>query len=153
MNKLLLPILTATLLPFASAQAAPGKTYGGFAPKTRFILVVVERESIQTKGTTTKQNARVPEGTPDYAIGDNVKFKIGKKGALQLDEERIQFQEGTETVNYYSNAAAAAGQKGDEATVRKSAKGEAKKAKVIFYTYKMDGLELVTNRVTYSFAK
>jgi len=154
MKKLLLPILAASLFPLATAQAAPGKTYGGFAPKSRFILVVVDRESVKTDGFDVKQNARIPKDIPTYDIGENVKFKIGAQGALLIDESRIRFRDSTDRVNYYSNAAPEEGQKGHVATVRKGPKGKnAVAAEVTFYSYQIKGLTVVTNRVTYKLAK
>lgn len=154
MKNLLLPILAASLVPLVSAHAAPGKTYGGFAPKKKFVLVVVDRESVRTEGFSVKRNAKIPKGIPKFSIGDNVTFKIGLKGNLLIDESRIKFREGTDRVNYYSNKAPSESEEGNVATVRKGPKGKnATSAEITFYTYKTEGFTLITNRVTYKLDK
>jgi hypothetical protein len=153
MKLLLLPIAASMLLP-ATALAAPGKLYGGFAPKKKIVLVVVDRESVRTEGLKVKNNAKIPKGIPNFSVGDNVTLKIGPKGALLIDESRIKFRDSTDRVNYYSNKAPDEGEKGNVATIRKGKKGKnAISGEITFYTYKTEGLKLITNRVTYELAK
>lgn len=153
MKLLLLPIVASMLLP-ATALAAPGKLYGGFAPKKKIVLVVVDRESVRTEGLTVKNNAKIPKDIPKFSIGDNITLKIGPRGALLIDDYRIKFQEGTDRVNYYSNKAPSEGEKGNVATIKKGKKGKnAVAGEITFYTYKTEGFKLITNRVTYDLAK
>lgn len=104
MKLLLLPIIASALLP-ATAAAAPGKLFGGFAPKKKIVLVVTDRESVRTEGVSIKNNARIPKGIPKFSIGDNVTLKIGPQGALLIDDYRIPFRRETERVNYYASKA------------------------------------------------
>jgi hypothetical protein len=153
MKLLLLPIAASFLLP-ATAMAAPGKLFGGFAPKKKIVLVVVGRESTRTQGTTVNNNARIPSGIPNFSIGDNVTMKIGARGALLVDEFKIPFRRETESTNYYANRPPSEGAKGNAATLEKSSNGRnAIAGEITFYTYRTKGLVVTTNRVTYELAK
>lgn len=153
MKLLLIPVIAAVLMP-AAASAAPGKLFGGFPPKKKIVLVVVDRESVRTRGVKVVNDAPIPKGVPEYSLGDNVTLKIGQTGALLIDNFKIPFRRDTDGVNYYSSKAPSSGAKGNSAKIKKSANGKnAVAAEVTFYTYRAQGTTLITNKVTYQLAK
>ncbi|MES2440171.1 MAG: hypothetical protein V4584_13970 [Verrucomicrobiota bacterium] len=151
MNQSLLSILIGcgTLLPLAKLEAAPGKTYGGFAPGKTFTFTVDEKKSYKTKGVKLTKNAPVTDGVPDFAEGESVKFTIGKKGQLKGPGFSITHRTSEEGENFYSNNPSASSSKGDAARVEKTPKGRPTEATLTFYRISFSGFIPVTNTVTY----
>lgn len=153
MNKLLLPILAGTFLPFANLHAAPGKTFGGFVPKYSFTLVVTDVESVRTKGVSVNDNAKIPKGIPKYDIGENVKFKIGAKGGLNVADYTMRLRDEAGNRNFYADNADSNETLPNSAIVRKGSKGKANKVTLTLYKYSLSGITPVINKVTYVLEK
>lgn len=151
MKTLLIPILAGALLPLSTLEA---KTYGGFKAGKTFKLTVTDRESVRTKNGDVDRGVPIPKDLPNFKVGQTVKFKIGKQGALRGPGFKIDFEESSKKTNVYSNEPDnSSASKGDAAVVRKNDSKQPTKATVTFYKYKISGFKLVTNSVTYKFGK
>ena len=69
----------AVLLPLGQIQA---KTFGSFTPNKMFTLELTAKESFKVKPGGARKNSGIPNGVPNFKIGQKVKFKIGSKGQL-----------------------------------------------------------------------
>ena len=66
----------AVLLPLGQIQA---KTFGSFTPNKMFTLELTAKESFKVKPGGARKNSGIPNGVPNFKIGQKVKFKIGSK--------------------------------------------------------------------------
>lgn len=152
MHQLTLSLLIAcaSLLPIASAEAAGpvGKTYGNFAPETRFALTVVKRVTTRTKGRDVDRNVSIPKELPGFREGRRIRFTIGKHGQLTGPGFSIDFRKGKRSANVYAEASTKSLSKGAAATVVKA--GDIPTGAVIsFYKAGFYHWRPVTYSVTY----
>jgi hypothetical protein len=115
-------IACASLLPFTRAEAAGpvGKTYGNFAPETKFALTVVKRTTTRTKGRDVDKNVSVPAELPRFREGRRIRLTIGKHGQLTGPGFSIDFRKGKRSANVYAEASTKTLLKGAAATVVKA---------------------------------
>jgi hypothetical protein len=139
MKYLLLPLLVGctALLPTTPLRA---ETFGDFTAGQTFTLKVTERETTRTKGLKTATNVALPAGIPDFAVGENVKFTIGRQGQLKGPGFVITFRRGTDRVNFYANRPTLSSPSGDAAAVRKNLRGKPVRAALTFYDFNFSGL-------------
>ncbi|MEO5716181.1 MAG: hypothetical protein ABIT37_22060 [Luteolibacter sp.] len=152
MKTLLLPIIVAagTLIPVSHLNA---ETFGGFETGKKFTLTVTDRTSTKTKGDNVTKNAPIPDGIPDFAEGQKVRFRIGAKGNLVGGEFNINFRRETGDVVIYSNNPTFSKPHGDAATVTKNSNGKPVAATLTFYRFRFSGFIPVTNTVNYVFER
>jgi hypothetical protein len=90
----------AALLPFTPLEA---RTFGGFEPTKKFKLTVKKVTSVKRTGFAVIPDAPIPAGIPDYALGEKVRFTIGRRGELKALGLNIAFKNGNRNVNNYLN--------------------------------------------------
>jgi hypothetical protein len=133
----------------SSASFAKSKTYGGFAPGTKFKLTVkhVLSQSASLDGVTGK--AKIQKGVPKFKKGDKVTFKIGKKGQLTGDGFSIKFVSGSTNANAYVNKPTASKLNSQGATVFLDSDHKVTAADLVFINVKAAGFNTKTYTVTY----
>ena len=149
MKSFLLPALFAcgTLLPFTAAQAA--ETFGGFLPGKTFRLTVTERTSTKTKGTVVTKDVAIPDSIPKYAVGEEVRFRIGSNGQLTTSDFSIAYRKEEGLVNFYANKPTLSHPTGRAATVTKNSSDRPLTATLTFYKIRFSGFIPVTYTVNY----
>ncbi|MCW1886165.1 hypothetical protein OKA04_15615 [Luteolibacter flavescens] len=107
MKKLIVSALAliAAVLPMAEAAPKPKapKIFGDFTPGKTFTFTVTTAQTSATQGTTVLPTAPVPKGVPAYTVGQQVTFKIGKKGELTGPGFKLGFLSGSVGANAYFN--------------------------------------------------
>ena len=153
MKNLFLPILLgcAALLPVSRVQAA--ESFGDFTAGQTFTLTVTERFTARTKGFKTTKNVGVPDGVPDFKVGDAVKFSIGNDGQLKGPGFRIKYRSDRGRYNLYANRPTFETTSGSLATVYKSPKDKPVRAAITFDRLSFSGIIPVTTTVNYEFEK
>lgn len=154
MKKLFLPILLgcSALLPVSQLQAAE-TTFGDFTPGQTFTLTVTERFTSRTKGFKVTKNVAVPNGIPDFKIGDKVKFTIGNKGQLKGPDFKITYRSDRGRYNLYANRPTLETTQGSVATVYKNSANKPTRTAVTFDRLSFSGIIPVTTTVDYVFKK
>ena len=153
MKHLFLPILLgcAALLPVSRLQAV--ETFGDFKAGQTFTLTVTERHTSRTKGFNVTKNVKVPDGIPDFKVGDPVKFTIGSNGQLKGPGFRITYRSDCGRYNLYANRPTLNTTKGSVATVYKSSTDKPVRAAMSFDRLTFSGIIPVTTSVDYVFKK
>ena len=151
MKKLLLQTIAccAVLLPFSQAEA---KTYGGFKPGKRIYMVVKEKISgkVDLSGKVLKKTP-VPDGIPDYKVGDKITFKIGKKGQLTGPKGlNLPFKQDAGSANVYFIPPSRNNPSGDIGQVYKDANNKPTATALTFFKVKISGFVPTTYTVVYS---
>ena len=150
MRKSLLHVVACciALLPLARADAAP---YGGLGPGKSFTLTVTERVSTRKLNDGKTKNAAVPEGIPDYKIGQKVEFTIGKNGKLTAKGLSLPFKSANSSTNRYDKPAS---NETNTAGVTKNAKGKPTAVALKFTSNRLrvqpTGIDLIKRTVSYS---
>ena len=152
MKKLFLPILLgcSALLPVSQLQAAE---FGDFTPGQTFTLTVTERFTARTKGFKTTKNVAVPNGIPNFKVGEKVKFTIGTKGQLKGPDFKITYRSDRGNYNLYANRPTLETTQGSVATVHKNSRNKPTRAAVTFDRLTFSGIIPVTTTVDYVFRK
>lgn len=157
MKNLYLPLIMgcSALLPVTRLQAADpaDTTFGDFTAGQTFTLTVTERFTARTKGFRVTKNVAVPDGIPDFAVGDPVKFTIGSKGQLTGPGFSITYRRDEGRTNVYANRPTFRSPSGDGAVVSKSLKDRPVRAALTFYDFKFSGLIPVMTTVSYELKK
>jgi hypothetical protein len=154
MKNLLLPILLgcSALLPITPLQAAD-TTFGDFTAGQTFTLTVTERFTARTKGLKYTKNVPVPNGMPDFAVGDHVKFTIGSNGQLKGPGFIITYRRDESRFNVYANRPTLSSPEGSGATVSKSLKDKPVRVALTFDSLTFSGIIPVTTTVDYVLKK
>lgn len=154
MKKLLLPILLgfSALLPVTRLQAAD-TTFGDFTAGQTFTLTVTGRSTARTKGTHVTKNVGIPDGVPDFAVGDRVKFTIGNNGQLKGPGFTIKYRREEGHYNVYAKYPSLDSPKGSGAIVSKSPKDKPVKVALTFNRLSFSGIIPVTTSVDYVMKK
>jgi len=94
--------LLATLVPLQLADAAPrpAPVFGGWSPGKTFTLRVTDVASYTNQGGTNIA-VPIPKGAPVFTLGQQVTFKIGKKGELIAPGMKIAFSADGGSANVY----------------------------------------------------
>jgi len=152
MKTLILPIIVAAgaLFPVTALKA---ETFGGFEPGKKFTLTVTERTSTKTKGDNVTKNAPIPNGIPNFAVGQKVRFRIGDNGNLVGGEFNIAFRREEGDIVIYSNNPTFRKPRGDAGTVTKNSNGRPVEATLTFYRFRFSGFIPITNTVNYVFER
>ena len=139
------------LLPLSEMKAAEPavKTYGGFTPGQTFTFTVTDRTSTKTRGTKVTKNVPVPNGIPDFAEGQTVKFTIGAKGQLKGSGFSIRYRSDKGDVNLYSNNPSTSSIAGEAATVSKTRRDRPTDATLTFYRVRFSGFVPISHFVQY----
>ena len=157
MKNLLLPLLLgcSALLPATLLQAAApaATTFGDFTAGQTFTFTVTERHTARTKGFHVTKNVGVPNGIPDFKIGDQVKFTIGSNGQLKGPGFNITYRRDEGKVNVYAKYPSATTTKGSGAVVSKSPKNKPVKVAMTFNRLNFSGIIPVTTTVDYVMKK
>lgn len=106
MKTLLLHLLAfcALVAPLSMAEArspGPPVIIGGFQVGKTFTLPVIFMASYATVVGGDPQPATPPKGIPAFALGQQLKFTIGKKGVLIGPGFKIPFHSGSADSNTY----------------------------------------------------
>ena len=154
MKKLTLPLILGclALLPITRTQAAD-TTFGDFTAGQTFTLTVTERASVRTKGLRVTRDVGVPNGVPDFAVGDQVKFTIGSNGQLKGPGFIITYRRDGGRVNTYENRPTLNSPKGSGAAVYKSLKDKPVRVALTFDSLSFSGVIPVTTTVDYVMKK
>lgn len=104
MKKLLVRALAllATLVPLQLAVAAPNPppVFGGWSPGKTFTMRVTDASSYTNQGGGNVA-VPVPKGAPVFTLGQEVTFKIGKKGELLAPGVKLRFVSDGGSANVY----------------------------------------------------
>jgi hypothetical protein len=108
MKKLLLRAfaLIAAALPLTVAEAAtpkPPKIFGDFEVGKTFTFTVSVANSSSTTGFGSPVVSTPPEGVPNFIVGQQVTFTIGKKGEIIGPGFKVSFVSGGVGANVYMN--------------------------------------------------
>jgi hypothetical protein len=139
----------------AQAEAAPVKTFGGFAPGRKITLTVQQMSSTVASGTQLDTSkVPVPEGIPKYKLGQKVTFTIGTKGELICpnvsgNKTLISFLGSVSNANSYAKQATQKTPSPSIASIFKDSAGKPVGASLTFYLYRINGYKLVISRVNY----
>jgi hypothetical protein len=153
MKKILLQTIVgcSALLSFGLAQAASGpvgKTYGGFAPGKTFTFTVTQKTSTKTTGLTVIKKAAVPNGIPNYAKGQQVKFTIGDRGQLTAKGFSMKFKSDGGTANAYATTSTTT--QPNVGLVHKNLKNRPTGVSLSFFKVSISGFTVSTNAVYYT---
>ena len=114
---------------------------------------MTERFTARTKGLKVTKNVAVPDGIPDFSVGENVKFTIGSDGQLKGPGFIITYRTDEGRFNTYADKPTLKKPKGDAATVYKSDKDKPVRAALTFYDFHFSGLIPVVVTVDYVLKK
>lgn len=94
--------LLAAVAPLHLAEAAPrpAPVFGGWPPGKTFTLRVTDVSSYTNQGGTNVA-VPIPKGAPVFTLGQQVTFKIGKKGELTAPGMKIAFAADGGSANVY----------------------------------------------------
>lgn len=94
--------LLAAIVPLHLAEAAPKPppVFGGWSPGKTFTMRVTDVSSYTNQGGSNVA-VPVPKGAPVFTLGQEVTFKIGKKGELTAPGVKIAFSADGGSANVY----------------------------------------------------
>ncbi|MCW1925855.1 hypothetical protein OKA05_25070 [Luteolibacter arcticus] len=156
MKKLLLRAfaLVVAVLPLTVAEAAPKpkppKIFGGFAVGETFTFTVTNKTVAATQGTTPVVNPVVPAGVPNYTVGQQVTFTVGKKGELVAPGLKIKFLSESVVSNAYANKPKKGAQPNAAIVHKDTESGDAIGVSLAFFTVKVTKRVPNVNQVTYT---
>jgi hypothetical protein len=154
---LLLPAfaLCAFLAPINLAEAKapkppkPPTLFGGFAPGKTFTFTVTEKSSGMVQGGVATENVPVPKGIPNFTVGQQVTFTIGKKGELLAPGVKINYLADGVTSNAYLNTPKKGANPTSAIVFKNTGSGEPVGFSVSYFTFKIAKRTITTNEVTY----
>lgn len=154
-------VCLGTLAPLAQAQsvdAAPAaasiefKSFGGFPSGKQFTLKVEETIFAKASLTGSGPLKKAPAGLPNYKKGQNIKFKIGKKGELTGPGFSMKLEDSSDASNVYTSGInkKSPTTRPNVAIVYKDTKGKAIGVALSFYKFDIKGLQTTTYTAFYS---
>jgi len=156
MKTLLLHALAACALfaPLHVAEAKkpkPPAPIHGFAVGTTLTYNVTIKESVSISGGVTNENAPIPKGFPDFAIGQAVTFKVGKKSELLAPKVNIPFKEAVTGAVNYAVKPGRSGLVPTASVILDAFSGQPTRIEMSYIQVKLVKRNVVTNIVTYEF--
>ncbi|MEK7951873.1 hypothetical protein [Luteolibacter soli] len=144
MKKLLLRAfaLLVAVLPFTAAQAAapkPPVLFGDYAPGKTFTFTVTTAQFATTTGFggTPVLGTSAPAGIPNFTVGQQVTFVIGKKGELIGPGFKIGFLSGAIGANAYINKPKKGAQPTVSSVHKNTTTNEPTAVDMTFFTFKL----------------
>ncbi len=96
----LAPLHLAEAAPAAARAPRPAPVFGGWSPGKTFTLRVTNVSSYTNNGSGNIA-VPIPKGAPVFTLGQQVTFKIGKKGELLAPGVNIAFSADGGSANVY----------------------------------------------------
>ena len=151
MKHILLKFLAtvALVLPVSGASKPPA-TFGGFTSGQQFSFRVTSKNSVSSVNGVVTNNAPVPTGIPNYSVGQSVAFTIGSKGELIASGFKMPYLSDAGTSNVYATMPSRKNPTPNSGLVFKNVSTKVPLgASLTFYLFKIKGLSVTANTVTY----